>query len=148
MKRPLHSRYPTFSTLTRHIESLIVSSHGRANSEVHPSTYHSFSECQSSPILGAVKSSNLHTYAGSKPDSYKTSVLPYRGHFAFQHLSLRSAASMIFEKSCTSKRPATSAEAAGLLPTITPPSNYYSNALSNTLNYLLNNCKPTYPQVL
>jgi len=74
--KSLHSRYPTFSTLMRHIESIIVSSHGRANSKVHPRTYHSFSECQSSPIPGAVKSSNLHTYAGSKPDSYKTSVLP------------------------------------------------------------------------
>ncbi|MBT9167847.1 MAG: hypothetical protein DDT19_01190 [Syntrophomonadaceae bacterium] len=88
----------------RHIESIMVSSHPQANTKVHGmnrQSHHSFSECKSSRVLGGVKLSNLHTCSGSEPATFKTSVLPYRGHFAFQHLSLRSAASMIFGKSCS-----------------------------------------------
>lgn len=97
---PSHSRNRLSQLKKSHIESNIVSSHGRVNTKAHPK-HHSFSECQSSRVLGAVKSSNLRTCSGSEPATYKTSVLPYQGRIAFQHLSLRSAASVMFEKSCS-----------------------------------------------
>mgnify|MGYP001573483181 CR=1 FL=1 len=99
----LHSRN-RLSQRKRHIESIMVSSLPQANTKVHGmnrQSHHRFSECQSSRVLGISEScQNLYTCSGSEPATFKTSVLPYRGRIAFQHLSLRSAASMIFGKSC------------------------------------------------